>query len=59
MICESQIQIQTSRMERAFHQTDLDESTILSTKSPTLHDNREATSSVIKTKNIINSIDNE
>ncbi|CAD8203156.1 unnamed protein product [Paramecium octaurelia] len=58
-ICETEIQIQTSRIDRAFQQTDIDESTMLSIKSPTGQENRLENSSVMKTRNVINSTSDE
>ncbi|CAD8197722.1 unnamed protein product [Paramecium pentaurelia] len=58
-ICETEIKIQTNRIDRAFQQTDIDESTMLSIKSPTRQENRLENSSVIKTRNFIKSVDDE
>ncbi|CAD8119429.1 unnamed protein product [Paramecium sonneborni] len=58
-ICETEMNIQTARIDRAFQQTDIDESTLLSTKTPTRQENRVQNSSVIKTMNAINSADED
>ncbi|CAD8192657.1 unnamed protein product [Paramecium pentaurelia] len=58
-ICETEMQIQTSRIDRAFQQTDIDESTMLSIKTPIILENRFDNSSVMKTRNVINSMNDE
>ncbi|CAK59218.1 unnamed protein product (macronuclear) [Paramecium tetraurelia] len=58
-VCETEMHIQTNRIDRAFHQTDIDESTMLSPKSPTTQDYGVDSSPVVKTRNVIKSVDDE